>query len=50
MVKGDLTIGGFAGQSGGEPVDRKRRLLESEGVTFLEDNSIDPNCCYCFDE
>ena len=49
VVKGD-SPSGFAGQNGGEPVDRKRRLLESEGVTFLEDNSIDPTCCYRFDE
>ena len=50
MVKGDLSIGGFFGQNGGEPVDRKRRLLESEGVLFLEDGSIDPTRCYRFDE
>ena len=50
VVKGDLTIGGFFGQNGGEPVDRKRRLLESEGDLFLEDGSIDPTRCYRFDE
>lgn len=50
VVKADLTIGGFAGERDGEPVQRKRRLLESEGVRFLENGSIDPDCCYFFDE
>ena len=50
VVKGDLTIGGFAGENNGEPVDRKRRLLENEGIRFTKDGSIDPECCYTFDE
>ncbi|MAS97059.1 MAG: methyltransferase [Verrucomicrobiales bacterium] len=50
VVKSDLTIGGFSGERDGEPVERKRRLLESEGVTFLSDGSIDPKCCHRFDE
>ncbi|MEM9283880.1 MAG: MGMT family protein [Verrucomicrobiota bacterium] len=50
VIKGDLTLGGFSGQNGGEPVERKRRLLENEGVTFLDDGSIDPACCFHFDE
>jgi methylated-DNA-[protein]-cysteine S-methyltransferase len=50
VVKSDLSIGGFAGQNGGEPIERKRRLLEAEGITFLEDGSIDPACCFHFDE
>lgn len=50
VVRGDLTIGGFAGERDGEPILRKRKLLESEGVPFLEDGSIDSACCYHFDE
>jgi|TARA_B100001093_G_scaffold416300_1_gene406920 methylated-DNA-[protein]-cysteine S-methyltransferase len=50
VIKGDFTIGGFAGQNAGDPIDRKRRLLEVEGITFLEDGSIDPACCFHFDE
>lgn len=50
VVKGDLTIGGFAGERDGEPIRRKRNLLESEGVRFLVNGSIDPKCCYRFDE
>jgi len=50
VVKGDLTIGGFAGVKNGEPIDRKRRLLENEGIRFTKDGSIDPDCCYTFDE
>lgn len=50
VVRGDLSIGGFAGERSGEPIDRKRRLLVSEGVVFLDDGTIDPSCCYHFDE
>lgn len=50
VVAGDLRIGGFSGEREGEPVDRKRRLLESEGVAFRSDGSIDPKCCHRFDE
>ncbi|MDF1853254.1 MAG: MGMT family protein [Verrucomicrobiales bacterium] len=50
VVSRDLSIGGFYGTSEGEPIERKRRLLEREGVTFLENGLIDPKCCYEFDE
>lgn len=50
VVSSDLKIGGFGGQREGEPIDRKRRLLESEGVSFLPDGSIPAECCYQFDE
>lgn len=50
VVSSDLKIGGFSGQREGEPIRRKRRLLENEGVIFGEDGSISPDCCYQFDE
>lgn len=50
VVNADLKIGGFYGQSEGEPIRRKRRLLESEGVIFQENGSIRPDCFYEFDE
>lgn len=50
VVKGDLSIGGFAGERKGEPIDRKRRLLENEGVTISAEGDIDPACLYEFDE
>ena len=50
VVTGDLSVGGFFGCSRGEPVERKRRLLESEGVAFLPDGSIAPECRFRFDD
>jgi methylated-DNA-[protein]-cysteine S-methyltransferase len=50
VVSSDMTIGGFFGSSTGSPITRKRRLLEQEGVIFLEGGVIDPACCYRFDE
>ncbi len=50
VVSADLTIGGFFGTTTGTPIHRKRLLLEKEGVVFLENGSIDPSCCYRFDE
>jgi methylated-DNA-[protein]-cysteine S-methyltransferase len=50
VVSADLTIGGFFGTTKGSPIDRKRRLLEQEGVRFRENGAIDPACCHCYDE
>lgn len=50
VVSADLRIGGFFGRSEGEPIRRKRRLLENEGVIFQEDGTISPDCFYQFDE
>ena len=49
VVSRDLSIGGFSGSRDGEPIDRKRRLLSSEGVRFLPDGRVDPGCCFRFD-
>jgi methylated-DNA-[protein]-cysteine S-methyltransferase len=45
FVKGDLTIGGFTGQNDGEPIDRKRRPIQNEGIRYIRDGSIDPDGC-----
>lgn len=50
VVSRDLSIGGFFGTSEGAPIARKRRLLEAEGVRFLENGNIAPECCYRFDD
>ena len=36
VIRGDLTIGGFAGTPSGREVERKLRLLKEEGVVFEE--------------
>ncbi len=50
VVSRNLSIGGFFGTSEGEPIARKRRLLEAEGVPFLADGTIPSECCYRFDD
>lgn len=50
VVSSSLTIGGFAGAREGEPIDRKRRLLESEGIEFSPEGHIHPKNCYRFDD
>ena len=50
VVRGDLSIGGFSGERQGDPVDRKKLLLQNEGVEFLDDGTIHPDCCFSFDE
>lgn len=50
VVRGDLSLGGFSGERSGEPIERKRRLLESEGVDFCADGTIRDTCCHRFDD
>jgi len=40
VVRSDRTIGGFAGEQAGAEVDRKKTLLEAEGVTFGDDGRV----------
>ncbi|HEY5792787.1 MAG TPA: MGMT family protein [Chthoniobacterales bacterium] len=44
VVAADRSIHGFSGQIKGAPVDRKRRLLEAEGVRFEAEGRIAPEC------
>ena len=34
VIRADLTVGGYAGQTGGDELQRKLKLLAKEGVTF----------------
>ena len=40
VVSSDRRIGGFAGESGGAEVDRKRAMLEAEGIEFGDDGRV----------
>ena len=44
VVASDLTVGGFAGQSVGPDIARKKRLLAAEGVRFDSAGRIEPAC------
>ena len=44
VVSSDLTLHGFNGQTNGEELLRKRRLLEEEGVRFRLDGRVAPEC------
>jgi methylated-DNA-[protein]-cysteine S-methyltransferase len=44
VIKSDRSLGGFYGQTDGEEVRRKRKLLESEGVEFDEDGKVKAGC------
>jgi len=46
VITSALTLGGFQGSTGKEAVNRKRRLLEQEGVCFTADGRLeDPSQC-----
>jgi methylated-DNA-[protein]-cysteine S-methyltransferase len=48
VVQSNGSIGGFFGSTKGEKIEKKIRLLESEGVRFGEDGKVDPTCIYTF--
>ena len=48
VVSSDRRIGGFAGQSDGAEVERKRALLEAEGVVFGEDGRVAEELLFTF--
>lgn len=42
VVASDRSLGGFRGQTGGAELDRKRKMLEDEGVRF-DGNKVHPD-------
>ena len=48
VVKSDRSLGGFGGTSEGPEIERKRRLLASEGVLLGPDLRVDPAFIYRF--
>ncbi|TFH17597.1 MAG: MGMT family protein [Lentisphaerales bacterium] len=42
VIASDMTLGGFAGRSGGKTVARKNELLAAEGVEFRTGRLLDP--------
>ncbi len=44
VVASGLAVGGFAGQSVGQAIARKKRLLAAEGVRFDRAGRIEPGC------
>ncbi len=48
VVKTDRGLGGFAGQTEGEKIQKKRRMLEEEGVRFEAGGCVSPACMYDF--
>lgn len=48
IVRGDLTLGGFAGETEGTEIDRKRRMLTEEGVRFDEKGRVASDCVHVF--
>jgi hypothetical protein len=43
-----MMMGGFGGCRVGDKIDKKKHLLTSEGVEFLENDKIDPKCIFKF--
>jgi methylated-DNA-[protein]-cysteine S-methyltransferase len=41
VVKNDLSIGGYKGETEGHAIEEKKALLISEGVKFIGENDID---------
>ena len=48
VVASDLSLGGFHGKRAGVHLDKKRQLLESEGLKFNEDGKLDQSRVYTF--
>ena len=48
VVRTDLSLGGFMGKTRGEQVQRKRRMLEKEGVRFAGSERVEPEAVYRF--
>ena len=45
VIRADLTIGGFSGETAGREIERKLALLESEGVAFDPEGCLQDRGC-----
>jgi methylated-DNA-[protein]-cysteine S-methyltransferase len=50
VIKTDRTLGGFYGHKEGPEISRKRKLLESEGVSFEAEGKVATASCWDFAE
>ncbi len=48
VVQSDLSLGGFSGKREGETIEKKRRLLEAEGVRFDAEGRVGAECVHDF--
>jgi methylated-DNA-[protein]-cysteine S-methyltransferase len=48
VVSSNLKLHGFSGKTDGASLNRKRKMLEEEGVTFDEQGRVQPECVYKF--
>lgn len=48
VVATNLAIGGFSGSRAGPEIERKYKLLQTEGVQFTTSGKVDPSCVFTF--
>jgi methylated-DNA-[protein]-cysteine S-methyltransferase len=48
VVATNLSIGGFSGSRAGPEIERKYKLLQTEGVKFTTSRTVDPSCVFAF--
>lgn len=48
VVRSDLRLGGFCGSADEKALNQKRALLLSEGVRFVDPDTVHPDCLYTF--
>lgn len=46
VIRSDLSIGGYSGARSGDLIQKKKDLLEQEGVEFVGDFLMDARCLY----
>lgn len=46
VVQSNFSLGGFGGQTSGTKIDKKRGILEKEGVGFDQNGKVDPTCLF----
>jgi methylated-DNA-[protein]-cysteine S-methyltransferase len=48
VVQSNMKLGGFGGCRVGDKINKKKHLLTSEGIDFLENGNIDPTYIFKF--